>query len=625
MNLELIWIILGKLPVLLCLSIGAYVSAKRVGVLRVIWAFSALFVSLSLGISILPSILGAVGAGVLAFFVLLTHLSPKKQAWKSIVWPLAVSILSIIIIGRVGCWFSACCFGEVTHIPWATHYAHEGFIASYHLDRYGDLAVNGPLPVHPVQLYESLGAFLLLASLSRLKGRIGEPSAASLMGGSYLALYALLNPLRAHLNTPSSLVTWGPLSQLQWLLLALSLVTFYLAMRLKQSHINHPVADEHLELSGKKALSLWFILTLCGASSLDLGTDFSAELSALGMCLSAVALVQSVVGRSHSALSESLWFQPSLPNPYKGALLLLIIPFCLVPLVLAGIATPNGSLSVSSPRAWVYQLEATQQKVVRIGKARQVLKPLTSIEVYDLDSGDLMYSKGSKVSKTSKVSRWLIQGGVASGAVDYEACLSGCETCSGESVYVQQKQQNQLRNASVAYQHTLSNSFIGQIHSSWFHERLKGERTSNEIGVIDYPIGMMDFMHLGLGYDLSNDIVKVGFGLRYRWGSAEGHFEKMTEGVTPDLFLAFGYKYVFIEGGSGIFWGAPTTGGTLLGLRVEAEFFNDFAFLARVGVTSIGPLHEVTSPLIHFTLRVPYVQASYSAGDFNGFNLGFVF
>ena len=132
-------------------------------------------------------------------------------------------------------------------------------------------------------------------------------------------------------------------------------------------------------------------------------------------------------------------------------------------------------------------------------------------------------------------------------------------------------------------------------------------------------------MHLGLGYDISNDFIKAGLGIRYRWGIAEGHFEERVEGYSYDLFMAFGYKYVFAEGGSGIFWGSPTTGGTLWGLRLEADLSDSFGYMFRAGITSLGPLHEVYSPLYEATLRFPNIQAAFAFGEFKGFKLGIVF
>ncbi len=77
--------------------------------------------------------------------------------------------------GRVGCFMGGCCYGQECHYPWAVR-----------LDSPDEIAA---LPVHPTQLYESMGLFYIVVSLlviemiSRYPGQVA---------GSYALLYSVL-------------------------------------------------------------------------------------------------------------------------------------------------------------------------------------------------------------------------------------------------------------------------------------------------------------------------------------------------------------------------------------------------------------------------------------------------
>jgi phosphatidylglycerol:prolipoprotein diacylglycerol transferase len=79
-------------------------------------------------------------------------------------------------IGRVGCFFNGCCYGQPTRLPWGV--------------RFVDLATGKPTPPsHPVQLYEMAGDLVIFAVLSRLAARPRRPG---LIFFSYLTFYGLL-------------------------------------------------------------------------------------------------------------------------------------------------------------------------------------------------------------------------------------------------------------------------------------------------------------------------------------------------------------------------------------------------------------------------------------------------
>ncbi|ACL03465.1 prolipoprotein diacylglyceryl transferase [Desulfatibacillum aliphaticivorans] len=92
---------------------------------------------------------GFIGAlGVFAYFV-------KKysmDAWKTIDI-LAPSVALGHAFGRIGCFFAGCCYGRPTDLPWAVTFTNQQCLAP----------LNTPL--HPTQLYSSLGLFCIFALL----------------------------------------------------------------------------------------------------------------------------------------------------------------------------------------------------------------------------------------------------------------------------------------------------------------------------------------------------------------------------------------------------------------------------------------------------------------------------
>jgi prolipoprotein diacylglyceryltransferase len=76
---------------------------------------------------------------------------------------LAIALLVGFAIGRVGCFLAGCCFGSATSLPWGVRYlpGTEPFAQQQAL---GLIDVNAlsTHPVHPTQLYEAVGALLIL-------------------------------------------------------------------------------------------------------------------------------------------------------------------------------------------------------------------------------------------------------------------------------------------------------------------------------------------------------------------------------------------------------------------------------------------------------------------------------
>jgi phosphatidylglycerol:prolipoprotein diacylglycerol transferase len=114
-------------------------------------------------------------------------------------------------IGRLGCFAAGCCWGAPTSVPWAVTFtrpeAHE--------------LVGVPLgvPLHPTQLYESLGELVIFIILFR---RFAKPHQPGAIIGLYLVLYSIVRFFCDFLRDPQQPNPFGgPFNNAQWISLGL--------------------------------------------------------------------------------------------------------------------------------------------------------------------------------------------------------------------------------------------------------------------------------------------------------------------------------------------------------------------------------------------------------------------
>jgi phosphatidylglycerol:prolipoprotein diacylglycerol transferase len=121
---------------------------------------------------------GGLGAGVLVAWLLARR--NRLPAWRT-ADVLAPGVAIGQAVGRLGCFAAGCCWGKATQVPWAVTYT----------DVYAARAVGTPMDmsVHPSQLYESLGAFLIFFFLLWLAPRKGFHGQVTL---AYVALYSVV-------------------------------------------------------------------------------------------------------------------------------------------------------------------------------------------------------------------------------------------------------------------------------------------------------------------------------------------------------------------------------------------------------------------------------------------------
>ena len=121
-------------------------------------------------------------------------------AWTYVRWTRAPALASFDImapflalgeaITRVGCFLNGCCFGTPSSAPWAVAFPAHGFAfeAQHSAGLIGPEAAAS-LPVHPAQLYMTLGLVAVFAVLLR---RLRQGSWDGSVFVSYLFLYGIL-------------------------------------------------------------------------------------------------------------------------------------------------------------------------------------------------------------------------------------------------------------------------------------------------------------------------------------------------------------------------------------------------------------------------------------------------
>lgn len=120
-------------------------------------------------------------------------------------------------VGRIGCYFNGCCYGEPTSVPWAI-YQHEAYR-------------------HPTQLYSAASAVVILLLLAWARKRTAYEGQLFLL---YLLLFGSSRFVIEHFRWQSGYV-FG-LSAMQWLCLEL-VVSSAIALVVKHARRAKPAAE----------------------------------------------------------------------------------------------------------------------------------------------------------------------------------------------------------------------------------------------------------------------------------------------------------------------------------------------------------------------------------------------
>ncbi|HQR44720.1 MAG TPA: prolipoprotein diacylglyceryl transferase [Thermoanaerobaculia bacterium] len=122
-------------------------------------------------------------------------------------------------IGRIGCLMAGCCWGRECSVPWAITFT----------DPVAERNVGVPIgiPLHPTQLYESLGLFALCGLLLRFEKRRWPGQTFAWYLGSYALLRGTIEFFR---GDPRGAVLGGAVSTSQLIALAGIAAAFGIAL-----------------------------------------------------------------------------------------------------------------------------------------------------------------------------------------------------------------------------------------------------------------------------------------------------------------------------------------------------------------------------------------------------------
>lgn len=137
-------------------------------------------------------------------------------------------------IGRIGCFLNGCCWGAVTRFsyPWAVQFPKG---SSCYRRQLREKLVSGDdlfsLPVHPTQLYETLGNFIIFVILLIIYKKHKHTGVVTL---SYLTMYGGLRFVTEMFRGESARPVYGWLTVSQTVALSMlifGLVTFFICSK----------------------------------------------------------------------------------------------------------------------------------------------------------------------------------------------------------------------------------------------------------------------------------------------------------------------------------------------------------------------------------------------------------
>ena len=396
----MLWLLLGKLPVIIANIWLTWVSSKRMGWFIAVMATLIMWSTLAVGIFVLPSIIGALVMAVIAHTLTLRHFISKELGVpRHSAGALTLAFGLIMMIGRWGCWLSSCCFG--THYEGVLAAKYEiGSRAHLHYQELNVLeSTQEVVTVHAVQLYESFGIAVALIICGYLftKRYLSEVQASLSFVGLYFLLRALIDPFRAEVNTPTSVDYWScfglELSVFQWacLLLAslLTVIVYYArddqdTQVQKRESITAPSPD----LDSPKLLYTTWMIWACSWLMLWLSADYGTPFSHLLSLFSAWGLAALFMTVLYRVLRQSV--SRSIPySDFAFRSKYQLLPICLFLALIFGLASQNVSQMMSHAypelnlsaqehtssldqsdleQAWVYTLDPLSKKRVRFAR-----------------------------------------------------------------------------------------------------------------------------------------------------------------------------------------------------------------------------------------------------------------
>jgi prolipoprotein diacylglyceryltransferase len=191
-------------------AVGALIGARLLGAVN---SGSTLFDPSFGAFSVWGGVGGGIVAGGLAWKLCLRSPLPAGVLLDAAVVPAGLAIG----VARTGCLCAGCCFGLPTHVPWGVTYpsGSNAHIASLDSPNLLDRLFSGPLPVHPVPVYDGAAA-LAAAGMAWWvyrrfvrTGRLRSGSAGAVFVGVYAAARTAIELVRFHPPDPGLLGAGG--------------------------------------------------------------------------------------------------------------------------------------------------------------------------------------------------------------------------------------------------------------------------------------------------------------------------------------------------------------------------------------------------------------------------------
>lgn len=126
------------------------------------------------------------GGLLLAIFVSYIFAKKRNVDFLLIADIVSPSLAIGIMVTRVGCYLSGCCFGNPTSLPWGVVFPATSPAGVYAASLSRES--GGLMPLHPAQLYESAYAFVILLILVLAEKKLVKRAASF---GAFLALYGV--------------------------------------------------------------------------------------------------------------------------------------------------------------------------------------------------------------------------------------------------------------------------------------------------------------------------------------------------------------------------------------------------------------------------------------------------
>ncbi|MGE5752343.1 MAG: prolipoprotein diacylglyceryl transferase [Deltaproteobacteria bacterium] len=139
------------------------------------------------------------GGFLAAVAVCLYYLRRHRMPFLPVADASALGIPLGLAFGRIGCSAAGCCYGKFTTVPWAIVFTDPASLAPL------------GIPLHPTQIYESLGAFAIFGTLYAARDRFRTPG---MLFWTMIILYGVVRSfLEIFRDDPRGF--WGPFSESQ--------------------------------------------------------------------------------------------------------------------------------------------------------------------------------------------------------------------------------------------------------------------------------------------------------------------------------------------------------------------------------------------------------------------------